>query len=127
MNTPGTQPFGRLSAETFRPKLGNLTKQLSPTGEVTPAAAQVPVLREHAMPTLTVNVHEAKTHLSRLLDQVQAGEEIILARSGKPCARLVPIEPTPPVRRPGRLKGCIDQSFFDPLPDSELQAWEDRM
>ena len=78
------------------------------------------------MATSTVNVHEAKTHLSRLLDQVSAGEEFILAKAGKPCARLVPLEPGPVVRRPGRLKGCGDRSFFDPLPPEELSAWDGR-
>jgi len=70
-----------------------------------------------------VNVHEAKTHLSRLLERVRAGEEIIIAKGGKPCARLCPIEPPPP-RRPGLLKGNLDDSFFDPLPEEELDSWE---
>ncbi len=48
-----------------------------------------------------VNVHEAKTHLSRLLERVDAGEEIVIARNGKPVARLVPVSAAP--RRPGRL------------------------
>ncbi len=42
-----------------------------------------------------VNVHEAKTQLSRLLERVQAGEEIVIAKAGKPCARLMPLEPLP--------------------------------
>ena len=73
--------------------------------------------------TTTVNVHEAKTHLSRLLERVEAGEEIILARAGKPCARLVPIAGEAPSRRPGRLKGRVECDFFEPLPPSELAAW----
>lgn len=79
------------------------------------------------LPT-TVNVHEAKTHLSKLLERVRAGEEIVLAKAGKPYARLVPVEaPVEPKRRePGSLKhlGPIPDSFFDPLPDDELDAWE---
>jgi prevent-host-death family protein len=73
-----------------------------------------------------VNVHEAKTHLSRLLDRVQQGEEIILAKAGKPYARLVPLESMPPTREPGLLRGRIemDDSFFDELPEEELRAWE---
>lgn len=71
----------------------------------------------------TVNVHEAKTNLSRLLERVRAGEEIIIAKGGKPCARLCPLNPAQP-RRPGLLKGKVDDSFFDPLPDEELEAWE---
>ncbi len=70
-----------------------------------------------------VNVHEAKTHLSRLLDRVHAGEEFILAKAGKPYARLVPLEPQPK-RRPGLVKGRITDAFFEPLPEEELEAWE---
>ena len=68
-----------------------------------------------------VNVHEAKTHLSRLLQRVQRGEEIVIARAGHPVARLVPIARL--TRRPGRLKGRIEvsESFDEPLPE-ELAA-----
>ena len=77
--------------------------------------------------SITVNVHEAKTHLSRLLEQAHAGEEIILAKAGKPYARLVPLADESGPRRPGRLKGRIDTTlFFDALPDSELDAWDGR-
>lgn len=74
----------------------------------------------------TVNVHEAKTHLSRLLVKVEAGEEIVIARSGKPVARLVAHQDSRPVRRFGSLRDRlhVDDSFFDPLPESELAAWE---
>jgi antitoxin (DNA-binding transcriptional repressor) of toxin-antitoxin stability system len=61
--------------------------------------------------------------LSALLLRVEAGEEIVLAPNGRPCARLVPMEPRPQ-RRLGFLKGIVDESFFAPLPESELQAWE---
>ncbi|MCY3645891.1 MAG: type II toxin-antitoxin system Phd/YefM family antitoxin [Chloroflexota bacterium] len=73
----------------------------------------------------TVNIHEAKTHLSRLLAQVEAGEDIVIARNGKPVARLVPCEEQGR-REFGVLKGRIklDDSFFDPLPEEELAAWE---
>lgn len=74
--------------------------------------------------TATVNVHEAKTHLSRLLERVHAGEEIILAKSGKAYARLVPIRDEAPYRQPGRLKGHVGEAFFEPLPEAELRAWE---
>ena len=73
----------------------------------------------------TVNVHEAKTHLSKLLDRVEAGEEIILARAGKPCARLVPLDSGVGNRRLGRLRGLVvPPEFFEPLPEDELAAWE---
>lgn len=76
--------------------------------------------------SIVVNVHEAKTHLSRLLDQAHAGQEIILAKGGKPYARLVPLERAPASRLPGRLPGRVTEAFFDPLPDDELGAWEPR-
>jgi prevent-host-death family protein len=75
------------------------------------------------MPTI-VNVHEAKTHFSRLLEQAHAGQEIIVAKAGKPWARLVPLAPGATGRRPGRLTGTVGDAFFEPLPDSELDAWE---
>jgi prevent-host-death family protein len=70
-----------------------------------------------------VNVHEAKTHLSRLLEQAHAGQEIILAKAGKPYARLVPLATEAPVRQPGGLDGSVGDAFFEPLPDDELAAW----
>lgn len=70
----------------------------------------------------TINVHDAKTHLSRLLDRAHAGEEIILCKAGKPYARLLPLEK--PERKLGFIKGHVDGSFFDPLPEAELDAWE---
>ena len=69
-----------------------------------------------------VNVHEAKTHFSRLLERAHAGEEIVLAKAGKPYARLVPLESGQP-RVPGIAKGKLDATFFDPLPEEELKAW----
>jgi len=69
-----------------------------------------------------VNVHEAKTHLSKLLERAHAGEEVIIAKGGKPYARLCPLEPLPP-RQPGFLKGSVGPEFFEPLPDEELEAW----
>jgi prevent-host-death family protein len=66
-----------------------------------------------------VNVHDAKTHFSKLLERVEAGEEIVIARAGEPIAKLVPLgEPLP--RRPfGLLKGQIQMAadFDDPLPE----------
>jgi len=71
-----------------------------------------------------VNVHTAKTNLSRLLDRVRKGEEIVLARAGKPCAKLVPLDEALE-RKPGLLKGWrLPESFFEPLPTEELDAWE---
>jgi prevent-host-death family protein len=71
-----------------------------------------------------VNVHQAKTHLSRLIERAHAGEEIILAKAGTPYARLVPLE-APQPREPGLLGHLrMSDDFFEPLPDEELDAWE---
>jgi prevent-host-death family protein len=72
---------------------------------------------------IKVNVHEAKTTLSQLLERAHAGEEIIIAKGGTPYARLVPLE-APRPRKAGLLKGKLDDAFFEPLPDAELRAWE---
>lgn len=73
--------------------------------------------------TITVNIHQAKRQLSKLLARAQAGEEIIIAKSGKPWAKLVPIQDNAP-RRPGIAKGAVTEAFFEPLPDEELARWE---
>ena len=72
-----------------------------------------------------VNVHQAKTQLSRLLAQVEAGEEVVIARRGAPVARLVPCKPRGK-RRFGAMKGkiALTDAFFDPLPEEELKLWE---
>lgn len=73
-----------------------------------------------------VNTHEAKTHLSKLLARVQAGEEIIIARAGTPVARLVPIESRAGNRQPGTAVGQVEltDDFDAPLPDELLGAFE---
>lgn len=73
----------------------------------------------------TINIHEAKTRFSRLVERVSGGEEIIIARAGKPVARLVPLERRPP-RRLGRMKGriWIAPDFDAPLPDDLLDLFE---
>jgi prevent-host-death family protein len=73
---------------------------------------------------LTVNVHEAKTHFSRLLEQAHAGQEIVLAKAGKPYARLMPLAPSSIKRQPGRLAGRVADTFFEPLPGDVLAGWE---
>lgn len=76
----------------------------------------------------TVNVHDAKTNLSSLLAEAEAGEEIVIARAGKPIAKLVPFKAKKKKRldrRPGQLKGkiWIGSDFEDPLPDEILAAF----
>jgi prevent-host-death family protein len=70
-----------------------------------------------------VTIHQAKTQLSRLLERVVAGEEIVIAKSGKPLAKFVPFRKV--VRRPGRLKGKIKigRDFDAPLPDALAAAF----
>lgn len=70
-----------------------------------------------------MNVHEAKTHLSRVLALVEQGEEVTIARGGTPIARLVPVQPAPP-REVGFVAGRVTDDFFDPLPEDELSSWE---
>ena len=66
-----------------------------------------------------VNIHEAKTHLSRLLERVQAGEEITIAKAGRPIARLTAFQRRPERRVPGMDKGkvIIHPDFDDPIPE----------
>ena len=75
-----------------------------------------------------VNVHQAKTHLSRLIDEAHAGETIVLAKAGKPWARLMPLAPPAPQRIPGRLRsrGPLRQPdlLLQPLDASELELWD---
>jgi prevent-host-death family protein len=73
-----------------------------------------------------VTIHTAKTNLSQLIARVEEGEEIVLARGKQPVAKLVPIKQPASKRRAGALKGIIsiDQSFFEPLPEEEVAAWE---
>lgn len=75
------------------------------------------------MATVSVSVSEAKTQLSRLLERVHAGEEIVICKAGKPYARLAPLA-SPAARRPGLLRGRVEDSFFEPLPEDELKVWE---
>jgi prevent-host-death family protein len=70
-----------------------------------------------------VNIHEAKTHLSRLVERAHRGEEIILAKAGKPYAKLVPLDDQRE-RVPGIVQGRVTEAFFEPLPEEELAAWE---
>jgi len=74
---------------------------------------------------ITVNVHQAKTQLSKLLAQVERGEEVTIARAGTPVARLVPSRASA-ARAPGKLKGRfrLGRAFFEPLPEDLLRSFE---
>lgn len=75
-----------------------------------------------------INIHEAKTHLSRIVDEVAAGAEIIIAKAGKPMARLSPIDRRPKAKRLGSLKGKIKvpDDFNAPLDEEVLTQFERR-
>ncbi len=75
--------------------------------------------------TVTVNIYAAKTQLSRLLEQVEAGEEIVIARAGKPIARIVPLGQSQPPRRLGMLAGefTVSDDVLDPLTEDELELF----
>lgn len=70
-----------------------------------------------------VNIHEAKTHLSRIVEEVAAGREVVIAKAGKPIARIVPLEDPQPKYRFGLLAGKfeIPEDFDAPLPDDVLR------
>jgi prevent-host-death family protein len=80
----------------------------------------------------TVNVHEAKTHLSALLSEVERGEDVVIARNGTPVARLVRVAPAPQrergswSRQPGWENVTFDPAMFAPMTDEELkeEGWE---
>jgi len=75
---------------------------------------------------MAVSIREAKTHLSHLIDRVLAGEEIVIARAGKPVAKLVAIERRAAGRSPGAVRGHIrvGDDFEDPLPDELRRYFE---
>ncbi len=75
-----------------------------------------------------VMIHEAKTHLSKLIARAEAGEEIVIARGKEPVVKLTPVATKKRRREPGMMKGkwpeLPDSFFFDPLPEEELRQWE---
>jgi prevent-host-death family protein len=75
-----------------------------------------------------VTIHKAKTQLSKLIEQVERGEEVIIARGKTPVARLVPYAPEQPKRGFGSMKGraTLGPGFWEPLPEEELKRWEGR-
>lgn len=75
----------------------------------------------------TVDIHEAETQLARLSARVEAGEDVVIAREGKPVARLAPLADNRAKRRFGSLRGKIDvdDSFFEPLPEEELAGFDE--
>ena len=75
------------------------------------------------MPTATI--HQAKTNLSKLIEQAERGEEVLIARGKKVVARIVPIARSPKKRRLDVRRGQINvtSAFFEPLSDDELDAW----
>ena len=81
---------------------------------------------DYAAGMTMVSVHEAVPQLARLVDRAHAGEEIVIAKAGVRCVRLVPME-TPPPRELGRHRerdGAVPDSFRKPLDDAELTGWD---
>lgn len=74
---------------------------------------------------MAVNIHEAKTHFSKLIEKVLRGEEVVIAKGGRPVARLVPIQPAKQPRRPGSAKGhvTVAPDFDAPLPEELLRSF----
>lgn len=74
----------------------------------------------------TVNIHEAKTHFSRLVDRVLQGEEVVIAKAGRPVARLVPLPPRVPRRTPGSARGLVQigPEFDASLPDEVRRGFD---
>ena len=68
----------------------------------------------------SVNIHQAKTHLSRLVERVEAGEEVVIARAGRPVARLVPFRARTSPRTPGLWRGRVRLAPDFDAPDDEL-------
>lgn len=74
----------------------------------------------------TVNMHEAKTHLSSLVEQALAGKDVVIAKAGTPLVRLTPVGRVRASRRPGRFKGLIRMSpDFDHTPEEVIRSFED--
>jgi prevent-host-death family protein len=74
--------------------------------------------------TKSVNIYDAKTHLSRLIAEVESGDEVTINRNGRPVARLVPYRPAHPVRKPGVWSGRIRiSSDFDEFTDEDARDW----
>ena len=78
------------------------------------------------MQVAIINVHDAKTHFSKLLSRVESGEEIVIAKAGKPVARMTPFLKTGALRKPGSAKGRfkVNKDFFEPLSDEILNEFE---
>jgi prevent-host-death family protein len=74
----------------------------------------------------THSIHDAKTHLSRLVERAEAGDEVIIARGKTPVVRLTPLKAKAPRRRFGAMRGRakVTRAFFEPLPPDELEQWE---
>jgi prevent-host-death family protein len=96
---------------------------LAPSGDASTNLADELTIAAPEAPM--INVHDAKTHFSKLLDLAHSGQDIVLAKAGVPYARLVPIAPQGE-RQPGRVPEIVDLGLLDPLTDTELDDWTGR-
>jgi len=73
-----------------------------------------------------IPIHQAKAELSRLIQRACDGEDVVISRGREPVVRLVPVKRAVPARKFGTLRGklTVDESFFEPLPEDEIAAWE---
>ncbi|HHC23801.1 MAG TPA: type II toxin-antitoxin system Phd/YefM family antitoxin [Desulfobacterales bacterium] len=78
---------------------------------------------------LQINIREAETNFLQLITSVEKGEEIVIARHGRPVARILPVIQSASPRKPGSAKGKfrVPPEFFEPLPDEILNAFEQRI
>ncbi len=72
---------------------------------------------------MQVNIQDAKAQLSRMVDAAMLGEEVVIAKAGKPFVRLVPVDAPPRVPGIAKDRNSLTPAFFDPLPEDELNAW----
>lgn len=75
---------------------------------------------------MIVNMHYAKTHFSRLVSRATSGEEVIIAKNGKPLLKLTPVQGAEGMRTPGLSKGAatVSEDFADPLPEEVAREFE---
>ena len=122
----GKELFSRIDSLAFQRRLSRHYGRRMETSA--PKSIDIHVFGQLNLVNMTdqINVQDAKTRLSSLLVRVERGEDIIIARGGKPIARLTALEP-PTQREVGFVPDLdLSEDFFEPLPEEELRLWEGR-